>query len=111
MPDRRIVSTSQVPDPESFHLLVADYQSYQEMEKAAQEGKKQTAARILSIIQSLDVDAIDANGQRFASGSTTTSRVSKERLLERGVAPEIILYATLTTESQPFLRVSNLSRE
>lgn len=81
-----------------------DYRFYSEGQKEMEQGKKTAAAQVIELVQLSGYDGVDSGDTRFSLTSSTTRRISKERLLERGVSADIIDYATEVSTSEQFLR-------
>ena len=109
--DERKIANIQDLEPgqqASLADLYDSYTTYSSMETEAKQGKKQAASGLLLLLEGMGLDGVDVVDRRLAKSSNRSSRIVRDRLLERGVSPDIIAYATVETESEPFLRVSKL---
>ncbi len=97
--------------PEEFRKNLADYQLYAAMEKEAVAAKKTAGARLVEIVGVSGVDGLEADGFRASRTVRVSKKIDDTRLLEKGVAPDVIEYATAETESKPFATVTKLKAE
>ena len=87
-----------------LEVLMSDYTFYASGQKEMEEAKRLTSNAIVEHLQRSGWDGLDHGDKRFQMQTTTTRHIVKEKLLERGVSVEDILYATTESTSTPFLR-------
>lgn len=92
------------PTDHKLSALMDDYTFYSSGQKEMEEAKKAAAGAIVEHLQRAGWDGLDYGNKRYQMQTTVTRHIVKEKLLERGVSVEDILYATVESTSSPFLR-------
>lgn len=110
---KQFIDVSQLPSKSQteVHFALEAWEGGNEMERIAEEIKKEEAKIITQVLKQEEIGGLIARGKRLALSTSSQSTLSKERLLEKGVSPDIIAYATVHTESAPFLKISVLNSE
>lgn len=98
------------PSLKPLRRWVAEYLTLKEQEREIQTKKRELQDLILPAMSKARVQAVMVGEEPVRVIESTSSKLSKERLVELGVSVAVIQKATVVTPKQPYVLVGRRQR-